>query len=579
MTRKKRILRLILFLLFLALILFIVCSGKRFVDNYREEKHQELSISGGIVPHHLLAKDIIDKFFQYLSKENKENIVILSPDHFDISVLTGSSYIGVSSEEERFLDCPINTALLNSMDSLNLTHNSGAVAADHGISNLTPFVKKYLPESKILPLLISPRATAVEIEELIQILNRISEANPIVIASVDFSHYLPRAVAEFHDVKSISTLVDFRKEAFLNLEVDSWQALYGARLFARLKAMEKVRIIGRGGSWDYVGGGTTGENEETTSYFSVIFQNTSQGPETDKGKTMLFVGNVILDGSVAILINENTELYPFQKIERFLRGVDLVIGNLEGPTTFAPNDSPEDPPNFNFLPEIAEGLSWSHFNLLSIANNYALNREGQGLVETKEVLEKWSINYLGDPITYGAESIDETGGVVFLSFNQTLPQNYSDTQILTLISETRTTKSDSFIIAIIRWGEEGGLPTSTKQRRLAHKIIAAGADMIVGYCSHVIQDIEIYENKPIFYSLGNFILAPPPPEESQEGLVIGVELYENQAKYHLFPIKISQSQPLLVTGVERREFLQRLAGRNKSRLYDSIKNGILETKR
>jgi poly-gamma-glutamate synthesis protein (capsule biosynthesis protein) len=64
---------------------------------------------------------------------------------------------------------------------------------------------------------------------------------------------------------------------------------------------------------------------------------------------------------------------------------------------------------------------------------------------------------------------------------------------------------NDFIIISIHWGVEySGYPLD-EQIDIAHSIIDAGADAVIGHHPHVFQGIEIYKGRPIFYSLGNFI--------------------------------------------------------------------------
>ena len=62
-----------------------------------------------------------------------------------------------------------------------------------------------------------------------------------------------------------------------------------------------------------------------------------------------------------------------------------------------------------------------------------------------------------------------------------------------------------FLIVYPHWGWERNKIASDRQRRMAHLMIDSGADIIVGSHPHVTQDIEIYQDKFIFYSLGNFV--------------------------------------------------------------------------
>ena len=107
-----------------------------------------------------------------------------------------------------------------------------------------------------------------------------------------------------------------------------------------------------------------------------------------EGKTILFIGDIMLDRGVEYLMKKNNVFYPFEKIEQFLRGIDIVVGNLEGPIVKNPQDFPDDSLKFAFSQEVVEGLSFSHFNLLSLANNHTQNMGEAGLEETKEFLKK-----------------------------------------------------------------------------------------------------------------------------------------------------------------------------------------------
>lgn len=78
-----------------------------------------------------------------------------------------------------------------------------------------------------------------------------------------------------------------------------------------------------------------------------------------------------------------------------------------------------------------------------------------------------------------------------------------------IISEIRRIKKldpNSYIAVYPHWGVEKFPYPEPADRKFAHKCIDAGADLIVGHHPHIIQPVEYYKNKPIIYSLGNFIL-------------------------------------------------------------------------
>ena len=61
------------------------------------------------------------------------------------------------------------------------------------------------------------------------------------------------------------------------------------------------------------------------------------------------------------------------------------------------------------------------------------------------------------------------------------------------------------VVCMLHWGEEEIAYPKPEEVQLAHRIIDAGADLIIGHHPHVIRPLEMYRDKAIFYSIGNFI--------------------------------------------------------------------------
>lgn len=537
--------------------------------------NNQTTISAGVIPHHPLAKEIIHDFFLYISaKENPKTVVLLSPDHFKAGSVVGKSFISIKPDTKRFYDLVVNDEILQRLASLNkITFRNSYISFDHGITTLLPYIKQYLKDSKIVPILIPSTITKEELNQITYALDSYSALETIVIASVDFSHYLPPQVADFHDVKSIAGLINFKEDGFENLEVDSWQALYIARLFAKLRGRESPKIIAHKKSTDLL---KFDKSEETTSYFSLLFEKGP--PQRVEQKSILFVGDIMLDRKVRQLMAKYGPLYPFRKARQFLRGVDIVFGNLEGPLVDSPKISPYHPLKFSFEPEVAKILSEANFNLLSLANNHTLNEGYSGIRKTRDLLKGINIQPLGDPLVCNDRFSYQYEDVKFFAFN-TIGYCCSLDDIIKTIKEAQKLDKNLFIIVSIHWGDEYSLNSSSYQKDLARKMIDAGADLIVGHHPHVVQDIEIYRNKLIFYSLGNFIFDQYFSEETQWGIALGLELYQNRLLYRLFPFKSHLSQPCLMEREEAQKFLKRLALRSSNKLHNKIKDGMIEVAR
>lgn len=571
-------------LIIVILVIFVVggISGYYSWRISRETDIKEISIAAGVVPHHLLAKDLIEDFFSYIaSKEKPETIILLSPDHFNTGSILGNSFITLETETQEFYGAKVDSSLINALSfKNNLILNSESINFDHGITDLIPFIKKYFIEAKITPFIIPSSVSLEDTDQFVTSLDSLVSLKTVVIASVDFSHYLPVSGADFHDVKSIRTLINFERQNLESLEVDSWQALYIARAFAHLRDREFPKIIGHLNSMDFF---EDKNAEETTSYFSVVFEerNSKKAEEIKElnGKTILFIGDIMLDRGVEYLINKNSAYYPFEKINQALKGIDIVVGNLEGPIVKDPPYFSDDSLKFAFSSEVINGLVFSNFNLLSLANNHTFDMNEDGFEETKEILQEAGINFVGHPVYCDKEFLYQDNNLIFLAFNKTFPFNCSDDETVKVIEETKKSNPDKFLIVIIHWGEEYQYTPSILQKQLAHRIIEAGANLIIGSHSHIVQGIEEYKGKLIFYSLGNFIFDQYFSKEVQQGLILGLEVYPQKLIYRLFPVESHLSQPSLMQQKEAEEFLGKLASRSYSQLVGQIKDGIIKIER
>ncbi|MBA7656013.1 hypothetical protein ES703_63926 [subsurface metagenome] len=581
-TRKNYISLFSILIIFLSIVLIL-----NFIDTlevFASDSGNKQDIVSGVVPHHLLAEEIIGDFFSYISSRGEpKTIVILSPDHFQSGILMESNSfitIALDSNDKEFNNLKVDTLLWGKLFKENkMALNNSAVIVEHGIITLLPYIKKYFPETNILPILIPADITKEQVEQLVKTINENTLLNTIVVASVDFSHYLPPRAAEFHDVKSIRVLLNFEEENFKNIEVDCWQALYAVRLFAKLQQKETPYIVAHKNSADFL----NLKLEETTSYFSVVFGEKKIEETFNKGvKTILLVGDIMLDRGIEDLIKKNSIYYPFQKISHFLRGIDIVFGNLEGPIVKNPPELLDNSLKFAFNSDVMKAISWCNFNLFSLANNHILDMGKEGLEETKKWLKKYRINFVGDPLSGSSDNLNSSflrDDITFLAFNQIFPFIVQEEEIIKKVKTVISSNPDNFLIVSLHWGEEYKLINSPAQHKLAHRLIEAGADLIIGHHPHVVQNIEKYQGKLIFYSLGNFIFDQYFSPETQQGLAIGLEIYPKNLVYRLFPLQINLSQPVLMEQNKASEFLIQLAKRSDDKLVDEIKDGIIKIER
>ena len=281
---------------------------------------------------------------------------------------------------------------------------------------------------------------------------------------------------------------------------------------------------------------------------------------------VLFVGDIMLDRKVEMQMEKNGFGYPFEKIREFLNKSDFVFANLEGPISKNPTKFSPDAMTFAFSDKVIAPLFSSNFRIFSLANNHTLNMYQDGLNETKKLLEEAGIEWVGEPFSCSDNYVLKDN-LVFLAFNTTF-SSCGDKLITTIVEKAKKENPDKFLIVSMHWGEEYKIESSQAQKNIAYKIIDAGADLIVGHHPHVVQEYEKYKNKMIFYSLGNFVFDQYFSEETQQGLIVRLEIYPHTNNidegiygskiiYQIIPIKSIASQPQLMEKQKANEFMKK----------------------
>lgn len=290
--------------------------------------------------------------------------------------------------------------------------------------------------------------------------------------------------------------------------------------------------------------------------------------------SLLVFGDLMLDRYVRSAVQTNGQNFPFLKIEKVLGGNDLVLANLEGSfTDFSPK--PLDPDNmiFTFDPKLVPFLGGIGFNLFSLANNHTLNFGEVGLSQSKRYLTRNRIDYFGDPKNESEISIvEDIKGlkIGFVGYNESGSAGFNR-----VIEETKKIKGETdFTIVYAHWGVEYQTQFSQKQQQEARKVVDAGADLIIGSHPHVIQPIELYKNKLIFYSLGNFLFDQTFSQKTQQGLGIKLVFSQSQIACSLFPIQTKNLQVSLLEGKEREAILKELSSR--SQVTENIRKQIIQ---
>ncbi|MHB8831068.1 MAG: CapA family protein [Patescibacteria group bacterium] len=299
--------------------------------------------------------------------------------------------------------------------------------------------------------------------------------------------------------------------------------------------------------------------------------------------SLLFLGDMMFDRNVATRSKAAGSLdYPFKKIcnqtDCFFKGYDLVVANLEGPISSkrqAPNKGNVD---FMFDSKILAVLKQVGINAVSQANNHTWDQGRAEADASQQKVRQASIGVFGDQIrdsVASASAIVESNGrnIALLGYNVT--DHALDKQAVSQ-AITSAKKQADFTVVFMHWGVEYQAKPNKSQIELAHWLIDQGVDAVIGGHPHWMQSVEVYRNRPIAYSLGNFIFDQDFSAETRFGLMVNLVLNSQGSELQLFPIRIDKSQPVLLIDQERQVRLDRLASISDKSLSASIKTGVIK---
>ena len=278
-----------------------------------------------IVPHHDLVRQERLQVLQAVAHKRPKTstIILLSPDHFnpDQHQITSSSQDLTTSQGIINSDQVIDQIL-----STIIRQDDNAIKNDHGIYALLRDIKSLFPHTKLVPILLGQKLEAQDLKPLADILNKSCLSDCLIIASVDFSHYLPASLAMVHDAFSLKILSSANLAKIFDLEVDSPQALYLALNHAISQKTFHFILKKHTNSGQLL----NNYDIETTTHLMGWYQRSNPlfrlSKQTSKdNQTFLFARDI--------------EITPNQKTvgERFTYGVDQVDTKLQQSQTLAPN--------------------------------------------------------------------------------------------------------------------------------------------------------------------------------------------------------------------------------------------------
>lgn len=216
----------------------------------------------------------------------------------------------------------------------------------------------------------------------------------------------------------------------------------------------------------------------------------------------------------------------FEYVKPWLKQADLVIGDFEG--TVNKDHYLAGYPLFNAPGEVMDAIKDAGYQVLDLAHNHILDSQIEGVVSTADAIEKAGMTPIGvythEPRDKAPIVIKEVNGIKvallaysygFNGIEQSISQEDYNRYLSDLDEEKmkaeieRAEKEADITIIMPQMGVEYQIEPTEEQKKLYHKMIDWGADIIFGGHPHVVEPAETVEKdgdkKLIIYSMGNFI--------------------------------------------------------------------------
>lgn len=216
----------------------------------------------------------------------------------------------------------------------------------------------------------------------------------------------------------------------------------------------------------------------------------------------------------------------YEYVKPWLKKADLVLGDFEG--TVNKDHYLAGYPLFNAPGEVMDAIKDAGYQVLDLAHNHILDSQIEGVVSTADAIEKAGMTPIGvythEPRDQAPIVIKEVNGikVALLAYSygfNGIEENISQEDYNRYLSDLnedkmkaeieRAEKEADITVIMPQMGIEYQLQPTEEQKKLYHKMIDWGADIIFGGHPHVVEPSETVEKdgdkKLIIYSMGNFL--------------------------------------------------------------------------
>ena len=282
---------------------------------------------------------------------------------------------------------------------------------------------------------------------------------------------------------------------------------------------------------------------------------------SDASLVVDFTGDVMFGRYITQISQNDGYDAVFHGVSPFFQNADLVFVNLESAVLKDETKSYSEADKKIHLYcnyDLIEAAQKAGINVFGVANNHGFDYSDRPVEELIDYFRDNEIYYsgIGKNIDDAAQyTIIDVNGyrVAFIAITDVFYRESCAAPdhagvLATTYSAYGQLVHDASVnsditIVYFHWGEENDISRNNEQITLGHRLIDAGADIIIGSHPHVLQEIEKYKDGIIFYSLGNFIFDQG-TTFARDSVIVELTVDKNgKPEFTLIPIRINDGAP------------------------------------
>lgn len=294
-----------------------------------------------------------------------------------------------------------------------------------------------------------------------------------------------------------------------------------------------------------------------------------------------FVGDVMLGRLVAEQLRRRPPEFPWGDTLPLLRRADVLVGNVE--FVLADDGRPWPGKTFHFRADrrAAASLVSAGFALVSVANNHVLDFGTDAALESLATLAQHGIRFAGaganaDAARRPAVIRRDDLAIAMFAFTDNepdweagraspgvhhVPVDPHDRRAAALLDAVgRERGVVDLLIVSAHWGGNWGVDVPRSHKVFARALVDAGADVVFGHSPHIVRGVEVYRDRPILYSAGDFVddYAVDPVERNDRSFMFVLRTEDGvPTELRLYPTEIAG-------------FHARLAGRHAAEIAEDM---------